>query len=211
MNGNLSPEEKLLRLIKGEDKIKPKILPDQDSAVAKTLPVVQPVTTKIFLKKPFHFAIQKYLNFVNLRKTLPFLLAAFIIYFIASLIYPFVCLRNIKLSAVSKERFENSVIPKEETKPYEFYLEGARQRQIFATPITQETIGSAGVETSSIKDINLIGIISGDNPQAVIEDKKAQKTFYVTKGQFIGEFRIDDIQQGKIILTNRGQRFELYI
>ena len=62
-----------------------------------------------------------------------------------------------------------------------------------------------------LKDITLVGIITGANPQAVIEDKKSLKNYYVTKGQFIGQMQVEDIQEGKIIINYKGQKYELYL
>lgn len=61
----------------------------------------------------------------------------------------------------------------------------------------------------SIQDLSLMGIISGDNPQAAIQDKKTQKVYYVSKGESVADFLIEDIQDGKIILGYKGQRYEL--
>jgi type II secretory pathway component PulC len=67
------------------------------------------------------------------------------------------------------------------------------------------------VGTELMKEINLLGVISGANPQAVIEDKKSGKTYYVTEGQMIGDFQVEEIGYGKIILNYNGQKFELNI
>jgi len=99
-----------------------------------------------------------------------------------------------------------------QAKSLELYLGDISSRRIFdpqeqiKTESPQEAF-NAGLS----KDISLIGIISGDNPQAVIEDKKTQKTFYLNKGQFIGEFQVEDIQEGKIILNHNSQKYELYL
>ena len=65
--------------------------------------------------------------------------------------------------------------------------------------------------TDLVKQLNLVGIIAGENPQAVIEDKNTQKTYYLNKGQFLGEIQLEDILEGKIIINHKGQRFELYL
>jgi type II secretory pathway component PulC len=103
--------------------------------------------------------------------------------------------------------------PVQEVKPYEFYLEGIKSKQIFSSASRpEETARPASAASADlIKGINLVGIISGDRPQAIIEDKIMQKTYYVAKGQFVGAFQVEDIQEGKVILSYRGERFELYL
>lgn len=198
MRDNITPEEKLLRLIRKEKK------------PASSVRESKPQTT---VKQHIYPSIQKYLSFTYLRKAI---MAVFIIscmYLAASLLYPLVGLKKIKLPEITSEKLtEQKAETAQEIKPYEFYLQGVKNRQIFGTVAGQETEKQiASVNVDLIKEINLVGIISGENPQAIIEDKKIQKTYYVTKGQYIGEFQVEDIKEGKVILSFRGQRFELYL
>lgn len=62
-----------------------------------------------------------------------------------------------------------------------------------------------------IKNLSLVGIFSGPTPQAAVEDKQNVKTYYVTEGQYIQGIRIEDIQDTKVILKYKEQRFELYL
>ena len=59
------------------------------------------------------------------------------------------------------------------------------------------------------KDLNLLGIIAGDDKQAIIEDKKTKKTFFLYKGDSVGEFRVYDVRENAVILDCRGERIEL--
>lgn len=107
---------------------------------------------------------------------------------------------------------ETLVLPPQERglKSYEFYEASLKGRPLFggvsaAVPEPART----ALDVDITKVINLVGIISGANPQAVIEDKKTQKTYYVSQGQWIGEFQLEEILEGKIVLNQNGQRFEL--
>jgi len=62
-----------------------------------------------------------------------------------------------------------------------------------------------------IKDFVLLGVVEGKRNQAVIEDKKAKKTFFLYKGDMIKEFKVYDIKDGKVILDYKGERIELKI
>jgi hypothetical protein len=98
-----------------------------------------------------------------------------------------------------------------ERKSYESYLKDISGRSIFAA--------SSGVEAEKfsqrldieIKDVNLVGILWGENPQAIVEDKKTQNTYYLTKGQYLGEFQVEALQEGKIILNYKGNKYELHL
>ena len=217
MRDNISPEEKLLRLIRAEKKTKPSPnLWDKyqggnlDKEVTADIPHLKPA-----IKKPRFSFIRPYLTAGNIQRLIPVFLIASIVYLLISFIYPFVGLNKIELPKTPLDKMKELELKlKKESKPLEFYLQGIRQREIFGNPVgsSQETVIPAGAtEADLIKDISLVGIISGLTPQAIIEDKKAQKTYYVTKGQFIGEMQVEDILEGKIILNFKGKRFELYI
>ncbi len=196
MRDNLSPEEKLLRLIKGHKKI-------SAHAGQKPFPAAQGHSKPP--KDPF-------LNF-NRQKII---ISAFIIggiYLIWTLAYPFIVLKRLSLPQVSARGPGGLNLDLNEgKKPIEFYQQEFSGRRIFSGAKEGAAGGGAsGVNIDLTKDINLVGIISGEPPQAVIEDVKTKKTYYVTRGQFIGEFRVDDIQEGKIIINYNGQKYELYM
>lgn len=211
---NISPEEKLLKLIRGDKKLKPSgavdpgKLQEKNIAPAQTgLKGARPHSVQSFGRKYFSDDLGK--------KITHFLALVSLFYLIAVFIYPWVALRKIDLPAVSvTEKPETSASEKKESKPYEFYLNAMQAHPLFgsASGQAEEMSPSAiATEASSIKDINLVGVIMGDNPQAIIEDKKAQKTYYVVKGQFIGDFQVEEIVSGKVILNYRGQKFELNV
>jgi len=201
MRDNLSPEEKLLRLIRGEKKGPS---PAPASAQSNTAPGK---------RAAFKIEAPSFLKHPDARKIIFILLAISCLYLIFSFIYPLVALRKVKLPEAPKEK--NAVleaVPGVEQKPLEEYLKEISGKQIFSNLPSAGVAGPvSGVAVDLVKDINLVGIIAGDNPQAIIEDRKTQKTYYLDKGQFIGEFQLEDIQEGKIILNYNGQKFELHL
>ena len=54
--------------------------------------------------------------------------------------------------------------------------------------------------------IGLVGIITGDKPQAIIEDKKAQKTYYMSKGQSFDGYVVEEIYDDKVIINYEGRK-----
>ena len=207
MKDNVTPEEKLLRLIRKDKK--------EIDAASKNIPknnpgrktVISFSATSLIRKLPFFLAPKK------------IILAAFLaacLYLTANLIYPVTGFRKNNIPQITEgkniEPTPEPSEPIEEPKPFEFYLGGIKERNIFANMGGQAASKpQSGVNMDLTKDISLVGIISGDDPQAVIEDKKSQKTYYLSKGQFIGEMQIEDIQEGKIIIKYRGENFELHL
>ncbi|MDP2981410.1 MAG: hypothetical protein Q8N67_05040 [Candidatus Omnitrophota bacterium] len=62
-----------------------------------------------------------------------------------------------------------------------------------------------------IGNFNLLGIITGDNNQAIIEDKTLKKTFFLYKGDSLGELKVYDIKDSVVILEYKGEKIELNI
>ncbi len=60
-------------------------------------------------------------------------------------------------------------------------------------------------------NLNLLGIITGDNNQAIIEDKTLKKTFFLYKGDLLGELKVYDIKDSAVILEYKGEKIELNI
>lgn len=209
MKDNISPEEKLLRLIRnGKKQNKPA---GNNLAAVLSAPAPLP-DTKPASKSPKIVINPDYFSFPFLRKAV---LAVFIIstvFLIASLVYPLLGLTKVKIPQIEQEVVGDKKTDQQvQVRPYEEYLAGIQGRQIFSASTVYSQSSAGGVSGELVKDINLVGIISGDNPQAIIEDKKAQKTYYLFRGQFAGEFQVDDIQEGKVILNYKGQKFELYL
>jgi type II secretory pathway component PulC len=120
-------------------------------------------------------------------------------------------LRKIRLPQIKPEKIiEASKGPAGKVKPLSFYLNNTKGRSAFGAAAESE-FSAADIDRDLAENINLVGIISGENPQAVIEDKKAAKTYYLNKGQLLGEFQLEDIQEGKVILNYKGRRYGLYL
>ena len=205
MRDNISPEEKLLKLIRGS-KTK-QAAPDAEP----NMPSADPAPAG--KKYTYHSgpARSRRFNIYNLAS------AAFIIscvYLAASFFYPWPGAREIKPVEVAKEKGMEMKPGMVEAKPYEYYLEGIKGKQIFGSSSGAEPEkpqAQTAIDADMIKDINLVGIIAGENPQAIIEDKKTQKTYYVSKGQNVGAFQVEEIQEGKVTLNYMSKKFDLYM
>ncbi len=60
-----------------------------------------------------------------------------------------------------------------------------------------------------VKDLNLLGVVTGDDNQAIIEDKKASNTFMVYEGDEFKGFTVHDIKEGVVILDYKGKKIKL--
>jgi hypothetical protein len=102
-----------------------------------------------------------------------------------------------------------------ETKGYSYYSNRMSGRNIFSGgSYIQTESQAAGMDPSaelSGGNLGLVGIIPGANPQAIVEDKKNQKTYYLLKGQSINGITVEDINEDKVVLEYRGKKMTLFL
>ena len=191
-NADNLPEEKLLRLIKGGKK----------AAGDGTVPVEDIVINRRTRALRVRFS----------RSHLKACAAGLLAFSAVLLIYTVLAPAGPAGGSQPKTVRRQDAAP-EAPRTLEQYLEGMDAGKIFTA---QVAAGEAGREKEAVlpelvKDLNLLGIVSGDAPQAVIEDKKNQQTYYLTKGQFIDEMQVCDIQENKVILEYKGKHAELHL
>lgn len=97
-----------------------------------------------------------------------------------------------------------------------YYLEKAAERDIFKMGIKEPVAEQAEVATgpssraiAATENLRLVGISWSSNPDAMIEDKKALKTFFVKKGDMINKVKVEAIFKDKVILSFEAERVEL--
>lgn len=98
-----------------------------------------------------------------------------------------------------------------------FYLEKVRQRDIFQlgpkktgdTKQEAAQVGPSGEILEATQHLKLVGISWSNDPDAMVEDTKALKTFFVKRGQTIGDVRVQAIFKDKVVLSYRGEETEL--
>ena len=101
-----------------------------------------------------------------------------------------------------------------QAKPFSYYEGIIGKRALFRVTAFREQKDKNGaaktiVSSELLNNYSLKGVMGGDNPQAVIEDKKSKQTYFLSQGQLLGEFKVDEVQEGKVIFDINGQKMEL--
>lgn len=225
---NMSPEEKLLALIKGGKKEVPSPQPpvagrekgeaDPDPRNGQSREAKPDYISEIF---KMYFSGNKLFDPDFLRPLNRYLLAAVVIlfaYFAFDILFvrPYKniekTMSNISLAAarpMEQSKKELSI----RLKNYSYYSTRISGKKIFAAASSEGTSGEGKVDIASdiANNIGLVGIIPGSNPQAIIEDKKNQKTYYLAKGQSFDGFTLDEIGEGKVVLEYNGRKIALFL
>lgn len=220
MPEEFSPEEKLLRLIRGDKKRQPKPVVNTTETPVNTAQA-QPVAPSAV--KYERRGERGRLKIVNLA--LIALLVSAILYLVYDLVRSNL---NPPISGLQhKTKIKKDEIPSVARKaqdsasqaqvtPFSSYQEVVGKRELFK-PLRTETPAAKTLKPSTssgyekLKDLSLIGIVAGEKPQAVIEDKKIQKTYFLNKGQTIDQLTVEDILEDRVILDFEGEKLELVL
>ncbi|HOW35217.1 MAG TPA: hypothetical protein PL155_02220 [Candidatus Omnitrophota bacterium] len=199
----VSPEEKLLGLIRKKDQSQGKILAGKKQSAPEQKGLAQRQDSG--KESGILFKIADRLLLVAV-----FVLLGFVA-------YEFLFITDDRLKSFKEPAgtTEEVAIPSAESvnpKPYSYYSEQIAKRDIFQSPVYKRTMGDAKAPEAGselTKNLRLVGIVLDSNSQAIIEDANAQRTFFLHKGDRIREAVVEDIQESKVILNFSEQRIEL--
>jgi hypothetical protein len=90
----------------------------------------------------------------------------------------------------------------------------AAPRALFAPPVVSAGSSPTQPQGQSAKllegRLTLTGIITGDPPQAIIEDAETKKTYFVNPGQAVAEGAVlEQVLENRVILNLQGDKIEL--
>ncbi len=61
------------------------------------------------------------------------------------------------------------------------------------------------------KDLILVGVVSVDNKEAIIKNRRTRQTYFVSVGSRIGEIKVEDISDDKIEVSYKQERKMLFL
>lgn len=189
-----SPEERLLKLLRVNPSNRQSQRPAAD-------------------KKEYKFKMPQFFSTNIIKKTNIFLLFVLVCSFVYLLFKLFIPSdyknRLEKLKLTEPDAIESRQLSIPQPKPIDFEM--FRRNDLFVLSYNDRQGAQATTSNHDVlSGLILMGIISGENPQAIIEDKKANKTYFLFKGERFQDFKVKDILDGKvIIITGAQEEFEL--
>lgn len=101
------------------------------------------------------------------------------------------------------------------SKPFSYYQSAFSAKSIFAAPegsMSRAAASAANTDAEQvISQLVLSGIVAGDNPKAIIEDRKAQKSYFLKEGESFNNIVVEKIGSGRVTLNFDGKTFELVL
>jgi hypothetical protein len=123
-------------------------------------------------------------------------------------------IKNINLGNLVSVNDPSLAVSKETSllKPFSYYLEVVQKRDIFRMGAklpqdNSDVISSKAAEAA--QTLKLVGISWSESPDAMIEDTKAGKTFFVKKGQSVNDLKVEAIYKEKVVLRYGAESIEL--
>lgn len=224
-DGNITPEKQLLRLIEGQgSEPGPNIIPGPGSARKKpaTLLTAGALRDKFFGKLSFlkRTARKKApakskmrLELGALNRVLTLAVIALVIYVVGDAVASVASLKNPPNFAMSADK-NFSYTPQQTGALREaaYYMDKVSSRDIFREkrPVLEKKRALPIADNSALRVFSLVGISWSSNPDAIIEDKEKQKTYFVKRGQVIGDnVKVEAIFKDKVVLSKDEMEFEL--
>ena len=104
----------------------------------------------------------------------------------------------------------------EQVKPLSYYIQDTENKDIFRLSAAQDVnlLNQASLPLNAkfdeiAKSFVLKGIIAGAPPQAVIEDTRANKSYFASKGESVAEAVVEEITDNKVKLKIGVQTIDL--
>jgi len=219
-NANLTPEKQLLKLIE-----------EPHSRFSKNA-VIRGKGATFFslggLRGRFNFLIDSLASFLRswsgpvdtkkINVILTFMSIMVGVYFIGTSIF-----LALKLSVLPVFSFKAESSAKlgalkqaSQLKALTFYMEKSRTRDIFkigkqaqAEDAPKQATDTVAKQQAIVSKYKLVGISWSDNPDAMIEDSTANKTYFLKRGQALDGAKVQAIFKDKVVLSSEGVEVEL--
>ncbi len=112
------------------------------------------------------------------------------------------------------KQVKETVVPLEETS---YYLQKVASRDIFKEGKKEAVSVSDAPEpvqitesAEAVQSLALVGISWSSNPDAIIEDKAKQRTYFVKRGQDVGDgVKVEAIFKDHVVVTYEDREYEL--
>ena len=105
---------------------------------------------------------------------------------------------------IEKLAVKDQVSKKEEAVSFDDYQRLLSDKSIFvpAAPRKRQQSATEGPSLRDlVKELRLVGIMPGEDPQAIIEDKRTGETLFLKRDEMINDIKIEDIGTGRVTLS----------
>ncbi|MFC1708997.1 hypothetical protein ACFL2J_02910 [Candidatus Omnitrophota bacterium] len=216
---NIIPEEKLLNLIRHPGKNSHNQKPAVQAKASPDKKTPEPVAVSTASQRPslkqakFVFPELKSLNFTLINRLI--IIVAFIAFLLLLSDLYFHSPQASKQSVLPEPVQKIAALKDKEAKPFSYYQEEIASRELFTPSPVESRVKKVVPEGPTfrelIKDLKLLGVVSGDKQQVIIEDEKLRKTYFLYIGDTLGEVRVEEVDSNRVVLELDGERISLFL
>lgn len=221
-NGNVTPEKQLLKLIEdggsGRTSAAGAVIKRKGISVLSAGALRGALFGRLSFfkrgaKKKMGAASRAKIDFALVNRILFVCVAALLVFLSLDVARSWMALKHPPNFGLEQEKALGGPGPQvSQLKDEAYYLQKVSSRDLFRerkAPAEKKKAAPI-VEASFGKSLSLVGISMSANPDAIIEDKEKQKTYFVKRGQMIGDdIKVVAISKEKVILSKDEQEFEL--
>lgn len=96
--------------------------------------------------------------------------------------------------------------------PFETYSQALRTRQLFKSVEAPKPAAPAGPGIEQLaQHLAFTGVVQLDQLEAIINDRRTRQTFFVRAGSSIGELKVVEVTESRVVLSHGSERKELYL
>ena len=96
-----------------------------------------------------------------------------------------------------------------------YYMQKVNARDIFKegpkiVEAPKPSQAAPAEEAAAVKSLSVVGISWSSDPDVILEDKDKQKTYFVKRGQMVGDgVKVEAVFKDHVVLSYEGQEYEL--
>ena len=225
-DGQLTPEKQLLRLIEEGKGAQPGSSVKQAKAKQAHVRLMSFTALRgmiagrlSFFRRNAHQklgqAARRKPSLALVNATLLVVMAGLFVYVVGDALASAVALQRPPALKPQKEPAASAAVERiSPLKDSSYYIQKITSRDIFKTgAVKKEEKKQAAVSVQDnpvTSGLSLVGISWSQNPDVIIEDKSKQRTFFVKRGQIVGNgVKVEAIFKDHVVLSYDGQEFEL--
>lgn len=204
----MTPEEKLLRLIESPAENVKKMRP-----VFRRWPDVRLVLSR--LKSQYGEMFKNFLTLKIANIVLVVAATAATLYLMLDFWIGAPTVHTIRRLEAAAKRMDVGNMAIERMNPLAVYLQDITQRNVFSlpeapsSPKPAEQAPKSSEARSLLSSLRVVGILWSEAPQAIVEDTKEGKTYFLNRGSPLREARVKDILKDRVILSYDNQEIEI--
>lgn len=158
----------------------------------------------------------------SLRNRVDFKLVAYVLFGASAIVLAGAVLLAVKLMPTQKGEGgqepsseavrELAALAGQSVEPFQTYSQAFQGHELFKSVETRPAQVQTGPGIEQLaQHLAFTGVVQLDQLEAIINDRRTRQTFFVRVGSSIGDLKVDEITESRVVLSHGSDRKELYL